>query len=341
MEPITPDPAPDPAADASPPQSAHEFEEVCRPSERLFSESTKPLEIKLIGVGWSENGRYYGRDVLVKRAGLWKTGTKMYLEHEDPSIRNLAGQTISDSFYTDRGWDGPGIYAEARVFDDMKSFLKERQLVAGTSIKAMGTSEMGEAEGRKGEIVTDLTLGKTCDFVSEPAAAGKYRFTESTRRSAPMPDPDKTIELTERNAKLANDVVELTESNKKLKGENTTLRNENTRLKAAAIIAEAVGGSDLPDPAKERVTNTLLEAIPAEFTADSFKERAKKEVEGMKSFIESVTPKPAASPVHGLGSTTPQEGDTDLFEAYKESYLAEGMDEASATKMAKIAARAE
>lgn len=295
----------------------------------------KPAPVRLVGVGWSKNGRYYSRELLQRKAALWKEGTKMYLEHNDRHIKDLAAVLVRDSYYDDHGRWGPGIYGDARIFPDHKEMLKARQGSAGTSITAMGVFAKGEAEGRKGDIVADLTEGLTCDFVAEPAAGGQYEISESVSMTATEESAQDQIDrLTAENAALA-------ESLATVQAENLTLRTNAARLKAAAIVAEKIGAASLPDAAKSRIQTTVIAGIRLteshDLDTEALTEAIDTEITEMTTFLEAVTPKTIEprSPVQGMGATP--EARTTMLSAFAESFRRQGMPAEDADRLAAIA----
>lgn len=110
----------------------------------------------LIKEGWGSSG-YYSAAVL-KRDGpsCWPKGTFQFLDHPtveeqavrpEGSVRNLASVTVSHPV-----WDDVerGLVAEVEVFPQWADLLNEEYAKAiGLSIRATGTVEYGEAEGRK------------------------------------------------------------------------------------------------------------------------------------------------------------------------------------------------
>ena len=146
----------------------------------LRRDGTAP--IKLIAPGWGSSG-YYPAEVL-ERDGptLFRAGTKMYWDHptvseemERPegSLRNLAAVLISDARWDGQGVEGPGLYADAKIFEGYQSAVNEMAPHIGVSIRASGRATQGEAEGRRGPIIQALTAAASVDFVTEPGAGGR------------------------------------------------------------------------------------------------------------------------------------------------------------------------
>ncbi len=158
------------------------------------SQATLPLiPVKIIGPGWGNSG-YYSADVL-KRDGpkLWEAGHHMYIDHAtdaerkarpENSVKNLVGVLAEKAAWNDTGFNGPGLYSSIKPFSDHYTTLKEKGKYIGASINAYGKRVDGEAEGKKGKIVTELYASDSVDVVTKPGAGGAL-LTESQRTHDP------------------------------------------------------------------------------------------------------------------------------------------------------------
>jgi len=138
------------------------------------------MKIHLITPGWGSSG-YYSQDVL-ETAGddkVWPKGTQVFLDHPseterydrpERSVKDLAGVLETDAV-----WDGTGLAAELRTFGPFRGAIAEmaEAEAIGMSIRASAEAETGEAEGRKGNIVTRLVEGFSVDFVTKAGRGGK------------------------------------------------------------------------------------------------------------------------------------------------------------------------
>lgn len=148
------------------------------------------MRIKLIDAGWGSSG-YYSTQVLAEAAnsGVFPAGTHMYLDHPsateamdrpERSVKDLAAVLTGPATYTDGA-----LYAEARVFEPFRRLLAEQADAIGVSIRAAGTAEAGEAEGRTGPIITALTEGLSVDFVTKAGRGGQIvHLLEAARAEA-------------------------------------------------------------------------------------------------------------------------------------------------------------
>jgi hypothetical protein len=132
--------------------------------------------IRLIAAGWSANGRYYSPQVLAEAAaaGVFGAGTPMYIDHPtatekvdrpERSLKDLAARLASPARF-----ENGALVAEATVYAPWMPVIND--LTPGVSIRAAGRIEAGEAEGRQGLIVTEISEGISVDFVTTPAAGG-------------------------------------------------------------------------------------------------------------------------------------------------------------------------
>lgn len=146
------------------------------------------MRIKLIDAGWGSSG-YYSPKVLAEAAagGVFPAGTQMFLDHPgatesvdrpERSVRDLAAVLTSPAVFKDGA-----LYAEARVFSPFQQLLADMGDAIGVSIRASGTAEPGEAEGRRGMLITGLTEGISVDFVTRAGRGGQIvEVLESARK---------------------------------------------------------------------------------------------------------------------------------------------------------------
>lgn len=164
---------------------------------RTFAEATAPAEgpgrlaVQIINPGWGSSG-YYSQDVLeaAGRDRVFPAGTHMYINHptaqenyERPE-RDL--NTLAGTLTEDAHWDGEKLVAEVAVFSKWREAVAEMKDVIGVSIRASAeVEEGGEAEGRKGRIITRLVEGTSVDFVTKAGRGGKIlQVFESARANA-------------------------------------------------------------------------------------------------------------------------------------------------------------
>lgn len=148
------------------------------------------IDVELITPGWGSSG-YYSADVLESagRERVFAAGTHMYIDHPsasenhdrpERSLRDLAAVLAEDAT-----WNGTALRGKARVFAPYQPLVAEMKDDIGVSIRAGGEVEMGEAEGRRGRIVTQLVNATSVDFVTRAGRGGRIaQLLESARPTA-------------------------------------------------------------------------------------------------------------------------------------------------------------
>lgn len=141
------------------------------------------IAVKLISPGHGSSG-YYSPEVLEAAATdrIYPAGTQMYWDHptvsegmERPerSLRDLAAVLETDALWQENGADGPGLYAQAKVFPGFRELLAEMAPHIGVSIRAAAEVEQGTVEGRRTRIIRRIVEGPSVDFVTKPGRGGK------------------------------------------------------------------------------------------------------------------------------------------------------------------------
>ncbi len=319
------------------------------------------VPVKIIQPGWGSSG-YYSSEVLARDAGVYIKGTKMFWDHpglaEDKdrperSLRDVAGVLASDGRWEANGSKGPGIYASAKVFDAFKGPLAELAPHIGVSHRALGKAKNGEAEGRKGPIIQEITAAQSVDFVTSPGAGGAVlqMFESAKGHVAPVVSGKEVIEMTPEEAKTLEGKVEiLTKERDELKAANETLLNETTNLKAenlrlseGALLAEAVNfvtaelkEKSLPDLTRQRLIDTLGKSPvikEGKLDEEAFKALIKEKLDGEVEYLAKVT---GSGAIRGMG--TGGDPAVSLKETFESNYLQEGKSKEEAARLAEIAA---
>lgn len=136
--------------------------------------------IRLITAGMSLNMNAYPKDVLVQAARdrRFPRGLQCFIDHATdeeetgyPSgtIKNLAAVLTEDA-----RWDeaSQSLVAEARLFQPWRETLTDMADSIGMSIRAWVLGEQGEYENEECFVVSEIVEGRSCDFVTVPAAGG-------------------------------------------------------------------------------------------------------------------------------------------------------------------------
>lgn len=270
--------------------------------------------IKLIAPGWGSSG-YYSESVL-KRDGpkAFGKGTKMYWDHPtvteeadrpERSLRDLAAELTSDATWQDDATNGPGLYADATVFPAFREAVESLAPHIGTSIRALGRAEAGEADGKSGVIVTQIAAGKSVDFVTTPGAGGKVlQLFEAARGTqgrqlvaAPVSEAaTKEIHVNEVEAQA------LRESNAQLNAQLARIQEKMVLSEARALASATLAGIEMHTATRTRLAESLVAKAPivdgaldaAAFEAQ-IKEAAQAEITYLSSLNESGT-------IVGMGS---------------------------------------
>lgn len=158
------------------------------------------VPIVLITPGWGSSG-YYSAKVLENAATkkVFAKGTHLFLDHPgeeesfdrpERSVRDLAATLAEDAV-----WDGNQLVGEAIPFGDAAEMLSDPEFrkAIGVSIRAYADSTIGEAEGRKGQIITDLVEAVSVDFVTRAGRGGRI-LTELMESARPTQVVERAIE---------------------------------------------------------------------------------------------------------------------------------------------------
>lgn len=140
------------------------------------------IRLKLIAPGWGSSG-YYSREVLERDIPrVFPAGTHMYWNHPTVSedmerperdLSDLAAVTVTAPVYEENGPAGPGMYADGKVFGQYQPSVDDLAEHIGVSILGGGRFTDGEAEGKKGRLITEISSGRSVDFVTRPGAGGQ------------------------------------------------------------------------------------------------------------------------------------------------------------------------
>lgn len=140
----------------------------------------KKWSIKVIESGWGSSGYYPAHMLAEYGPKVFKKGTKVFMNHPsineesdrpERDVNQLAGKLVSDAKF-----DGTGLVAEVEFYSHFAPIIKEMAGDVGLSIRAMGESRVGEAEGRQGPIIEALVADPltSVDVVTVAGAGGKF-----------------------------------------------------------------------------------------------------------------------------------------------------------------------
>jgi len=326
-------------------------------------------KVIVIKPGWGNpvDNHYYPSEVLARDCHVFE-GIKMYADHQteeeekqrpEGSIREWVASLKNVHYEEGLGVVGDAVIIEPWLQQKL-AVLRDKKLLSemGISIRAAGVGTNGEAEGRKGNILDKITHARSVDFVTEAGAGGGVLLYETEREfdidvitlnvlRERRPDLVKSIEgeVKETMLKEVKKAMEAEERIQELEGQVETLTTENTDLKtknseaekaqriaeAKSIIDEAIGKSELPDAAKERLVERFKDAESADGVEDAIKAE--------KEYLDKLA---EGGKVKGLGPTDPdpQKSKEALKESFKAMYLSEGKSEEEAEKLAETAVNA-
>ena len=286
------------------------------------------IQVKVIGEGWGSSG-YYSRDVLerdIPRA--FPAGTHMYWNHpsmteaeERPErdLRDLAAVTINDPRWMEAGPAGPGMYADARVFSGYRETVDEIAEHIGASIRGAGKVQQGEAAGKTGPIVEEISDGLSVDFVTAPGAGGAIvSIFESAPDAGRLPEPGDepgestppeaaeesagqtpgkeydVSELQEAQAARDKAQADLAEAQRQLeeeRAERKKLRETLVLREARDFVAGQVAETDLPEMTAERIVREVAaNPILADgaLDEDAMAERVEKRIKEAEAEVAAI-----------------------------------------------------
>ena len=282
-----------------------EFGGIVVPLIEAKTDDKGTIPVKIIDPGWGSSG-YYSREVLQQavNARVYAAGLQMYWNHPSKTdekdrperdLRDLAGVLTEDARWDEHGPKGPGVYARAKVFAAYRDAVAEMGPYIGLSHYVWGESKPGEAEGKKGDIITRIVAARSVDFVTVPGRGGA--IAEAFRAARPpeptdeqkaagvssMGETTSTPKLTlESIRKEHPEIIEAlrtefendsarkeaqAQQKKKLAEAGKALEEakaENARLKEAQLLVEArtfveakVKDAKIPDLTKARIVESL------------------------------------------------------------------------------------
>jgi hypothetical protein len=315
------------------------------------------VPIKLIAPGWGSSG-YYSKEVL-QRDGptAFPAKTQMFWDHQTPAeeaakpegaLNNLAAVLVSGATYQEEGLRGPGLYADAKPFEQYKPHIEDMAADIGTSIRARGIASQGEAEGRKGSIIEKISQGISVDFVTKAGAGGQVVTMFEAARGAQIREAIKesqeVFEVNEQEAQT------LREAADKATKDNETLKAEVARLKEVAILGQAhefakglIEKADLPELTKKRLIETTqpyVQHITKEGGLDTvgYGKVVESAVTREREYIAALS---GSGAIKGMGGSGPTNADADhkaLIESYANLYRRQGKTQDEAQKLAESAA---
>ena len=258
--------------------------------------SGKKWSVKVIESGWGSSG-YYPAEMLAEFGPqVFKKGTKVFMNHPsvneesdrpERDINQLAGKLVSDAKF-----DGTGLTAEVEFYSHFAPIIKEMAGDVGLSIRALGESRVGEAEGRQGPIIEALVADPltSVDVVTVAGAGGKFlSLLESYTRK----DEEASV-LSESVSEGKESMITKEEFDAAMADIKTTLVEAITPLReSVSVLIEAATPAETDEAADEAVEE--VEAVDPVEVAEKFNESGlpkislKRVAEAMKSETNTKT----------------------------------------------------
>ena len=160
------------------------------------------LLIEIISPGWGSSGHYSAK-VLENAVAekVWAKGTHVYLDHPTESetysrpartVKDLVAKLTEDAHLDEQG----RVVAQIQVFKPYRPLLTDPDFAeaVGMSIRAAAEARMGEAEGRKGQIVTRLIPDRlnSVDVVTHAGRGGRILAVLESLRTPTDSEADAT-----------------------------------------------------------------------------------------------------------------------------------------------------
>lgn len=160
------------------------------------------LLIEIISPGWGSSGHYSAK-VLENAVAekVWAKGTHVYLDHPTESetysrpartVKDLVAKLTEDAHLDEQG----RVVAQMQVFKPYRPLLTDPDFAeaVGMSIRAAAEARMGEAEGRKGQIVTRLIPDRlnSVDVVTHAGRGGRILAVLESLRTPTDSEADAT-----------------------------------------------------------------------------------------------------------------------------------------------------
>jgi hypothetical protein len=275
------------------------------------------------------------------RTGVFGKGTKMYVDHPTPteeserperSVKDLAAETTTDAQWQNDPTHGPGLYALAKVINPAFSeALNELAPHIGVSIRALGRAQPGNAEGRNGNIIQEITNTRSVDFVTEPGAGGKIISMLEARRGAAQSSTQP-----QQGEENMGELDALNEKNAQLTTELEKLQEKMILREAGEYAASKLAGADLPNVTKTRLARELVKSAPVKEGKLDLAALDAQITEAIKSETAYLVEVTGGGKITGMGSATVTEPKPEeSLASMKESYMALGYAEKTAEIMAK------
>lgn len=294
------------------------------------------IPIKVIAPGWGSSG-YYPAEVL-ERDGpkAFGPGLQMFWDHQtateeaerpEGELDDLAAVLTGGARWEANGPAGPGLYADAQVIDHYRESVDSLAPYIGVSIRANGRAAQGEAEGKRGAIIQEITTAKSIDFVTKPGAGGQIlQLFEAARPQRSTEESKQMDKLQEAQGRIA-----------ELEAQNQRLQEALILREAGDYVREALAGSTLPELTKARLQKALTANPPIREGAldkEAYAARIAEAVSEETTYLQSIGAL-GSGRIEGMGGGQPATNTTQptsdgAIDRMVESFQILGMSEAEA-----------
>lgn len=304
--------------------------------------------IRLIRPGWGTSG-YYSTEVL-RRDGpqVFKAGTLQFVDHptmteesERPerSLKDLGAVLVSDARWEEDPVNGPGLYADAKVFSDFRPVLEEMAPYIGTSIRTDGRVRMGEAEGRQGRIVEQIisTPSTSVDFVTRAGAGGGVMELYEAARQGGRRAASPTVVHNDRGGMEMDEqeLKELREAKESAEAQVARLQEALMLREARDVATEELAKMELPEPTRNRLLETQSKRpilVDGKLDRAAFATQVREAATAELAYLAEAS---GAGRITGMGSSGNGLQDEDVKKRLTGAFLELGLSESLAQKAAK------
>lgn len=184
------------------------------------------------------------------------------MERPEGDLDRLAAVTIAPARWLPNGPEGAGLYTEAKIREKYAADVAELKNDIGVSLRALGRSSIGKAEGKEGVIIEQLVRGKSIDFVTQAGRGGKVLelFESAGRRQPATTAADGRIQEGESMAMTDAEIKRLqeaTEAATNASASVTRLENELLLMKSERFVTAVCEAHSLPLAVRKRVVDTM------------------------------------------------------------------------------------
>jgi hypothetical protein len=193
-------------------------------------------------------------------------------QRPEGSLQKLAGRIVGTPTYEANDPNGPGLYADVRVYAPYREAVESMGSDIGISIRALGKSRPGQApDGKKTNLIEDIVIARSADWVTAPGANGRaIEIFESARHGSPPPTYPTREERLMPNDPNPTDPTSATleqfgamqESLRQVQEENRRMRERETLREGETLIQRALARYPFHELTRTRLAETLVAHLP-------------------------------------------------------------------------------